>query len=373
MTLRDEISVSKFTNRKVHGVIDKITIRRVEFPLYQPYKLAFGNVHSYESLVVEVQSSEGGRGVSEATIVNGYTPESTDEAWKFLEANVRQLLRSSFEDSSKLLLSWHEKSPFAVSAVIIASEMAFGFIDLNDARSLRCPIVGLVEGKTNKEIQQSIAQRLEEGYEVLKFKVGFDLDMDVKRTILVQEVVDGRAMIRIDANQGYSVDEAVKFVSSLSPSGIELIEQTCAAGDWEAAKLVAKAARIPLMLDESIYDIEDVERAADLNCASYIKTKALKAGGFRKTSETIERIRKRGLVPVIGNGAAMDLSCLMEVLISGTAFETSGEMNGFLKTPVQLLETPLSFCAGSIVVPDQPVRINEACLRHYTQQKVEFF
>jgi L-alanine-DL-glutamate epimerase-like enolase superfamily enzyme len=63
-------------------------------------------------------------------------------------------------------------------------------------------------------------------------------------------------------NQGYDREQGCAFAVALDPEGIELFEQPCAAGDWDAARAVADVSPVPMMLDESIYGMADIERAA---------------------------------------------------------------------------------------------------------------
>ena len=94
---------------------------------------------------------------------------------------------------------------------------------------------------------------LSQGFRVFKVKVGFDLPRDLERVREIQRIVDGRARLRLDANQGYTRAQACEFVDTLDPRAIELFEQPCAAKDWAANEAVASCSAVPIMLDESIY------------------------------------------------------------------------------------------------------------------------
>jgi len=353
-------------------LINRFTVRRADFPLYVPYELAFGNAASYETVLVEVEADSGARGYCDAVIITGYTPESIDTAYAALTELGPRLPGLTIDALETVADPLHACTPFAGSALVIAAEMASGIEELRPGRSIRCPILGLVSKKTTNELAAEIDGLLREGYTVFKVKVGFDLESDLQRVREIQRLVAGRARIRIDANQGYSRTEGCAFVSRLDPEGIELVEQTCKAGDWESAIAVSKVSNVPLMLDESIYDEADIDRAASYGCADYIKTKALKAGGVRRTIRTIERIRENGMTPVLGNGAALDLSCWIEAAIAGDAFETHGEMNGFLKSPAQLLATPLRLEDGCIVAEKDPWHVREDVVEEFTVEKRVF-
>lgn len=137
-------------------------------------------------------------------------------------------------------------------------------------------------------------------------------------------------------------------MESVTPDDVELIEQPCKAGDWEAAVATKKAAQAPIMLDESIYGIDDIYRAADLNCADYIKLKLMKMPGLDGLIEGLECIQKCGMKPVLGNGVATDLSCWFEACIVSAYLSNAGEMNGFLRPIDCLLKEPLKVQGNTI-------------------------
>ena len=83
---------------------------------------------------------------------------------------------------------------------------------------------------------------LEAGYSTIKVKVGWKVEDDLRRVRHIQRALPDVRRIRIDANQGYSKEDACTFARSLDPAGIELFEQACAAGDWDAALAVKRAA-----------------------------------------------------------------------------------------------------------------------------------
>jgi L-alanine-DL-glutamate epimerase-like enolase superfamily enzyme len=139
-------------------------------------------------------------------------------------------------------------------------------------------------------------------------------------------------------------------VRALAPQGIELFEQPCAAGDWEAHLAVARAASVPMMLDESIYGMADIERAADLRAASYIKLKLMKLVTIGRLEAAIDRVRALGMQPVLGNGVACDVGCWMEACVAARAIDNAGEMNGYLKARERLFVQPLPFERGAIVL-----------------------
>jgi L-alanine-DL-glutamate epimerase-like enolase superfamily enzyme len=208
----------------------------------------------------------------------------------------------------------------------------------------------LVHAERAPDIESEIEALLDAGFRTVKVKVGFDPERDSARVRIIQRALAGRAQIRIDANQGYSAAQGVAFVRALDAQGIELFEQPCAAGDWDAHLAVARAAGVPMMLDESIYGMADIERAAELRAASYVKLKLMKLATIDRLEAAIGRIRALGMHPVLGNGVACDVGCWMEACVAARTIDNAGEMNGYLKACDRLLTQPLPFDRGAIVL-----------------------
>jgi L-alanine-DL-glutamate epimerase-like enolase superfamily enzyme len=227
-------------------------------------------------------------------------------------------------------------------------------------------MLGLLNAEREEAIAAEFEQLLAAGFRTIKVKVGLDAIGDGQRVRAIQRVVAGRARIRVDANQGYTAAQGVAFVEALDPADIELFEQPCAAGDWDAHLAVARAASVPMMLDESIYGLEDIDRAAELNAARYIKVKLMKLGTLERLAAAIARINALGMRAVLGNGVACDLGCWMEACVAAHAIDNAGEMNGFLKARSGLLSTPLEFEGGAVVLrPDFAPRLDRELIARY--------
>ena len=235
------------------------------------------------------------------------------------------------------------------------------------------PLLALVHGTLENELAAELDQLIAQGYRTLKVKIGFDADADLERVRIIQRLVDGRASLRLDANQAYDAETACRFAASLDPKDIELLEQTCAAGDWPAAQAVAQVSTVPLMLDESIYGLEDVDKAAELGAARYIKYKLMKAGSLAQLADALAHIRACGMEPVLGNGVACDIGCWMEACVAATHITNAGEMNGFLKTHAAFLQPPLAVHGNAIELdPASAPQLNEAELVRYRDASVSF-
>ena len=330
-------------------MIEDIRLDRLRLPLGEPYKLALGAVTSFDTILVHVVLA-GREGAGEATILTGYTDETIENAWTRAEALAPRLAGSSAEAAKARIETDLADAPFTATAFASAIEMAQGQPILDVVRPETVPVLAGINATHPAGIEREIETALANGFATLKIKVGFDVASDLERVGFIQRCNAGRARLRVDANQGYSLEDGVRFAAGLAPDDIELLEQPCAADDWEAAAAVAKVKNVPLMLDESIYCLSDIERAAAIG-AAFVKLKLMKMGGLRRLIAGLQLIRELGMEPVLGNGVASDLGCWMEACVARHHIANAGEMNGFLRQAAPLAATPLRVSDGRIQLP----------------------
>jgi L-alanine-DL-glutamate epimerase-like enolase superfamily enzyme len=348
--------------------ISEIVLHRLKVPLTVPYKLSFVELRAFDTILIEAHDGHGRVGYGEATLLTGYTEENVTRSWELACRLCRDMAGKSAEDIKQRAGEHAAQAAFTSTAITTAVEMLEDNSWLRSGKRIEVPLLALLHGETEDELAKEIQNQVEKGYDTFKVKVGFDVETDLARVGLIQRLIAGRARIRIDANQGYSRVDACRFSSALDPHGIELLEQTSPAGDWEAAEAVAKISTVPMMLDESIYTLDDVEHAAELGAASYIKFKLMKAGGCEKLARALNRIRELGMTPVLGNGVACDIGCWMEARVAGELIDNAGEMNGFLKTAHPLLENPMPVESGAVVLDSSYwPRLDRAALERYAQ------
>ncbi|MGH7659877.1 MAG: mandelate racemase/muconate lactonizing enzyme family protein, partial [Vulcanimicrobiaceae bacterium] len=300
-------------------------------------------------IVVEVGDGER-VGYGEATYLNGYTDETIEWGWQSVKEIVSLLAGGSIFAGRERLAALFAQAPFTVSAFGTALDMLEGNARLRVEAETRVPLLALLPGETEEAIARDIDAAIGKGYHTLKIKVGFDAKEDLARMQTIQGLNRGRCMLRLDANQGYSRQDAVRFASSLDPDSIELFEQPCAKEDWDSAVAVARVSTVPMMLDESIYDRGDIERAAELQAARFIKLKLVKAGFVDTLVRDLARIRELGMEPVLGNGVATEISNWMEACAARGLVTNALESNGFLKPKRSIVRAPLRFAQGAIVL-----------------------
>lgn len=332
-------------------IIERACVRQVKLPLLTPYKVSLMTMKEFDPFIVELFDDRGNVGFGEALIAPGYTSETIEGSWAHCDHLLQEIVGLAVDDAAAVVTPQIPAGVGAASAVLAAIDMLAGHPILAAAESFSVPLLAPLHASQEPALESEIEARLADGFRTLKVKVGFAWKEDLERVRFIQSCLRGRASLRLDANQGFSVADGRAFATALDPQGIELFEQPCHMDDWDGNAEVAAVSTVPIMLDESIYDVADIDRASAIEGVGFVKLKLKKIGSLEMLENALRRIRSHGLVPVLGDGVSAEIGCWMEACVARSTIDNAGEMNGFLKTRESLFETPLVFESGAIRIP----------------------
>lgn len=352
--------------------IDAVTLRVLKLPLFQPYKLSYRTFHEFEPIIAEVRLSDGRVGWGEGHISPGSSKETREGGWKFAQEFAASMIGLPADRGRDQILTAAVRSPVAATALVTAIEMAAGDPLLSPGRALRLPMLTPVNATNLDEIPPEIEGNIADGFRTFKVKVGKSVADDLLRVKAIQKAVRNRATLRLDANRAFDRAQALAFVRGLDPDMIELFEQPCATEAWDDNAAVAAESPVPVMLDEPICSIADVERAARIRGVGYCKIKLKRFSGLDRLQRALQAIRAHGMKPVLGDGLSSDLGCWMEACVGADLIEGAGEFNGFLKARDPLLSPGLRFAGGHLEIEAafRPV-IDWSRCQHLVMQEVE--
>ncbi len=179
-----------------------------------------------------------------------------------------------------------------------------------------CPVVLPNDMTVSLEEPEMMARRAREaaaeGYRTLKIKLGRDITEDLHRLDAVLEAVP-EARLRLDANQGWQVREAIEIITEMERRGlpVDLVEQPVAEHDLEGMAQVRSNVATPIMADESIWTAADARQIVDLGAADLLNIKLAKTGGLQEALAVAHVAHEAGLECMVG--------AMMEPRISITA------------------------------------------------------
>ncbi|MEC5324143.1 mandelate racemase/muconate lactonizing enzyme family protein [Aurantimonas sp. A3-2-R12] len=353
--------------------IQRATLRRLGLPLIRPYRLSYRTFESFEPFLVEVEDDDGRSGFADGHISPGSSAETRDGGWAFLCESLQAAIGVETVAVKASVLDRFATSKVAATAFATAIEVleANPLLDLPDATIL--PLLTPLNALEPAAIAEEIEAWLAQGFGTFKVKVGKDVDADLQRVAVIQEATRGRATLRLDANRAYSREDGERFASRLDPEGIELFEQPCDADDWDANAAVAAVSRVPLMLDEPICTLADIDRAATITGVGYCKLKLKRFGGLDRLKQGLDAVRQNGMEPVLGDGLGSEIHGWLEACVARTTIRNACEFNGFLKPRDRLFVEPMPFREGAIRLPaGYRPRLDRDAVERFTLERRDF-
>ena len=269
--------------------IKAIEIFKFDLQLTSPFRISLGTLNAANDVLIKVYTDTGLVGFGEACPFPPITGETQDTNLS-MARSIRDMLIGRNPLAIESLVA--EMGPMAHSnpSVVAAYDMAM-FDILGKAAGL--PVFRLLGGdKTSFEtdittgidtpeaMASEAKKHANNGYKNLKVKVGLDPDEDIARIKAVREAIGPDIRLRIDANQGWSVPQAIYALKSMEPYKIQLVEQPVVAWDMAGLKAVRSESPIPIMADEALFLPADAIKLIRADACDTFNIKLMKAGGI---------------------------------------------------------------------------------------------
>lgn len=347
--------------------ITDIRFGKLRVPLKTPFKTALRSVDAVEDIVVMVNTDTGHVGYGEApatAVITGDTHGSIIDAIRhYIAPRVIGADVADLNRITHLIQGSMEKNTSAKAAVEIAVHDLWG--QLYGAPLYRLlgggdPVITTDITISVDYIDKMVADSLsaiERGFESLKIKVGKDIGVDIERVKAIYAAVEGRALLRLDANQGWTAKQAVYALQTLEDAGVrlELVEQPVKAADLDGMKYVTERVHTPVMADESVFGPTEVVELIRMRAADIINIKLMKTGGI---SNAIRIADIAGMYQV-----ECMIGCMLEASISVAAAVHVAVAKAHSITKVDL-DGP-SLCAfnpidGGVIFDESEIRVTDA-------------
>ncbi len=208
----------------------------------------------------------------------------------------------------------------------------------------RAPVTSYTIGIDAPDIVERKAREAAD-FPVLKIKMGLDND----REILAAVRRATSCPLRVDANEGWTREEAIEKLRWLEGQNVELVEQPLPAGDLEGTRMLAARTSIPLFADESVLSAEDIPALA--GAFRGVNIKLMKCGGLREALRLIRAAREHGMMIMLG--------CMIESSVGITAAAQISPLVDYADLDGNLLivndpATGVTVEKGRLVLPNAP-------------------
>lgn len=333
--------------------------------LREPYSISYESVDRCDNLFLHLITGEGFEGWGCAApdpAVTGETPEGSMAA---AEANLVPLLTGRDPFSYARIMEDLVKSIPDKPTVRTMADMAL--FDLL-AQKAGVPLFRFLGGyrrsiptsvtigiMPEEETIRTARAFVEKGYRILKVKGGREVQADIRKINRIRETLGKRIRIRFDANQGYNLEDSIRFMEGTREAGIELFEQPTIRSDQDLLRQVTLKSPVPVMADESLLSLSDVFKLSRNRCTDLINIKLMKTGGILEAMHINSVAKAAGIGVMVG---CMDESSLG--IAGGLHFALSrpnilyADLDGHLDIIDDPFDGMLKIVNGIILPPEGP-------------------
>jgi L-alanine-DL-glutamate epimerase-like enolase superfamily enzyme len=290
--------------------------------LTKPYTIAYNTYSDVSLAFFEVELENGIIGYGSGSPAEDVVGESTEQTAVNLKTDfVQQLVGRDIRHFQQIIFETIQQFPHlpgTQAAIDLSLHDAFGKLigisvsEFYGRKINALPTSVTIGIKSVQEALEEAAGYKALGFKILKVKTGLDVNEDIERVLKLKEQFGRHFKIRVDANQGYTIQDLVKFIDATKGKDLELIEQPMPVGTENELVSLSWADRKLLAADESLKDPQAaLQLASNEKPFGIYNIKLMKCGGL---------VGALGIAN-IANNADIDLfwGCNDESIISITA------------------------------------------------------
>lgn len=297
--------------------ITRVSVSALSIPLIEPFVIATGRIDCTRAALVQVTLEDDGHnvfhGLGEAAALPPVTQEDQPDLLESLQACAAELsgaLLSQLDDIAPLL----DGKPALQGKPVARAGLECALLDAL-AKHVRKPLCTLLTGLppttlttdmtlpigAPRHMAQLAQAHKARGFTLFKVKVGKRFEDDVQALRLVRAQVP-EARFRLDANEGYSAEQAIAMLDAAERFSlpIDCFEQPCARDDVDGMAAVTADGRAPVIADESVKTIAELEALHEKKGCHGVNLKLVKSGGPLACLAIGQRAREFGLSVMTG-------------------------------------------------------------------------
>jgi L-Ala-D/L-Glu epimerase len=272
--------------------------------LRERFTTAVRSADAIEALAIEIHTDDGRSGVGMATATPAITGDTVSSMERFVHSVVRPLIVGRTVDE-ELLVAVTALTPTSPSGTAGVDMALLELVDdPTDARPMVSVVTSItVSAGSAEAMARAALARVEAGFTVVKIKLGVDPPGDLARLTSVFRAIEGRARLWVDANQGWTVDETLRFVDQALAAGVapEMLEQPVSREAIDDLGAIARHIPVPVVADESARSVADIGRIATTGGVRGVNIKLMKFGGPTGARIAVEAARHHGLSVLVGS------------------------------------------------------------------------
>ena len=300
--------------------ITDIQVKKASFAFDRPFRISFAVLYGFETMVLRIDTDEGIVGYGEAGPFEYVTGDNLDTCMVIAQAFREKLIGEdplAIQRIHSIMNGMYHGHTSVKAAIdiacydIAAKKMGvplYRFLGGHNPTFVSDVTIGI---RSPEEMAEECLDWKKKGFSILKIKLGEDIREDAERIKAIRDAVGDDVTLRVDANQGWTVKEAIQMAPLLTSLNVELMEQPVKDYDYAGLKYVTEHTDLPIAADESCRVPEDAAKLANMRACDAMNIKLMKCGG-------IEPALRINAVSEANNLWCM-LGCMGESVIANTA------------------------------------------------------
>jgi L-alanine-DL-glutamate epimerase-like enolase superfamily enzyme len=335
----------------------KLDFERRVLQLAQPLHTSYGELTERALLIISLTGDDGVTGYGEAAPLEPYDGISLARTRSALESYVPILAKAGRLNGAQVLEACRSTDdlPAALAAIDLALWDRAGRIQdkpiaalISDNPSEAVPVNATLSAIDRAGAGAEAASAIDHGFECVKLKVGFG--DDAGRVAAVRAAVGPGVALRLDANGGWSVEQAVRAIEQLAPAGLELVEEPV--HGLREVRRVRERVPVRIAIDETAAE----HGALGAGVADAVCLKISRCGGIGGLLVAATLVRTSGAEPYVSSSLDGPLGIAAGVHVAA-ALASRGPMPHCGLATLRLftgIRDPLPALAGRVVVPREP-------------------
>lgn len=289
------------------STITAITTSRHHIALKHPFVTALRRVESVAFVRVLIKTDTGLYGIGEAPPTVAITGEDMSSIESDITRIITPLLLHQPLDNTlcKALHASLAKNS-AKAAVdmalydLLARKKGVSLVEYLHGSACSLETVITISLEAPEEMRSHALQAYERGCSKLKIKLGSNDGKDLQRLVAIRNALPDATLL-VDANQAWSEQGALEMLEQMSELHIALIEQPLKSDAYDAMVRLTCKSSIPILADESAFDLEGVKKVYAMHAADMVNIKLMKCGGISKALEILEFCRAKQMRCMMGS------------------------------------------------------------------------
>ena len=327
--------------------ITRTDIFRFSIPM-EPFTIATGTMKFAQNVYIRIHTDEGIYGSGECSAFPMIVGE-TQETCLVMARDFASIWKGKAADDIEVRMK--ELNDYCAHNTTIKSAFDMALYDLA-SKAAGLPLYRFLGGNKKKvetditigigtpaRMTETAIKFKENGARILKIKLGKKVEDDIERVRRIRAAVGDEISLRLDANQGWSFDDAVVAFDEMAAYNIAFCEQPLRAYNDHLLPALCERSPVKIMADESCYSHHDAQRLIAARACHFINIKFAKSGGITEALKILEIAAQAGMPCMMGGmlESRLALTAKLHLVYAGEAikfYDMDTCMIGHLLDPV---------------------------------------